>query len=115
MPASTEVRRRLRAEGKLTGDEVTVDAVTPSGSRCRLQRWLRFALVCGSHKRKAVGRPVYLECLIGWNDRLWRILLKKSPYRDGQNFGASLMRLALGDARDHVDPHENNRRASYWT
>jgi len=34
---------------------------------------------------------------------LWQIVLKKSPYRDGQNFGASLMRLALGDATDHVD------------
>jgi len=37
-----------------------------------------------------------------WNDRSWRILLKKSFWEGEQKFLEPLMRFARGDVRDHI-------------
>ena len=76
MPASTEVRRRLRAEGKLTGDEVTVDAVTPSGRRYRLSLAALAEICIGLRIPQKEGGGQ--TCASGMLDRLERPVLAAS-------------------------------------
>jgi hypothetical protein len=48
-----------------------------------------------------------------WNDRFWRIVLKKSFFADDEKFSGPLVRLSRCEVRDHMIYRKNGRRPSY--
>src|SRR5262249_36250216 len=69
-----EVRRRLRAEGELTGDDVTVDAATPSGRRYTL------ALAAGDEIRFGIRCAVGDGVINGTTARIKEIVADGSGH-----------------------------------
>jgi hypothetical protein len=65
--------------------------------------------------RKIATTPVHLRCRLNerWNDRFWRILLKKSLLADERNFSGPLIRFARRDVRDHNAFYKDDHGPSY--